>query len=65
MNSDEVEAAKQRGREMRARLNRVGAGHRPRPRQGIGWRLMGYPANLPGWRRIYRLGARIHDRSAR
>ena len=31
----------------------------------LGWVFMGYPMDLPGWRRIYRFGARMHDASSR
>lgn len=33
-----------------------------RYRARIGWTLMGYPDNWPGWSLIYRLGGRLHDR---
>lgn len=27
----------------------------------VGWMLMGYPIDLPGWRYVYRLGTRLHN----
>lgn len=33
----------------------------PTIRRKVGWLLMGYPFDVPGWRRIYRLGARLMD----
>lgn len=29
--------------------------------QTLGWVLMGYPSDLPGWWPVYRLGARLNN----
>lgn len=31
----------------------------------LGWQLMGYPYNWHGWRRVYGLGVRLHNRRRR